>query len=176
MRGGATNPRRQATVLSTPKRPEIDNHTMKLIVGVIAISLAYLTSRFAGTDLGSISASYYAGGWSRDIFVGFLYAIAAFLLAYNGESRREMILSKVAGIAALGVAMFPCECDSHEEIIPQVHAVSAAIMFVVLAFFCYKFLQRAKLKGHAQAKARVILYAFCGIAIVVAMLVLFVDG
>lgn len=163
-------------MLSTPKRPEIDNHTMKLIVGVIAISLAYLTSQFAGSELASISASYYEGGWSRDIFVGFLYAISAFLLAYNGESRSEMILSKIAAIAALGVAMFPCRCDSHEEIIPQVHAVSAAIMFLVLAFFCYKFLQRAKRKGHAQAKARMLVYALCGLAIVVAMLVLLVDG
>ena len=87
-----------------------------------------------------------------------------------------MILSKIAAIAALGVAMFPCRCDSHEEIIPQVHAVSAAIMFLVLAFFCYKFLQRAKAKGHAQAKARMIVYSLCGLAIVVAMLVLLVDG
>ena len=60
-----------------PVRIEIDHHTMKLIVGVIAISLAWLTSIFSQTPLESISASYHADGWSRDIFVGFLFAISA---------------------------------------------------------------------------------------------------
>ena len=86
-------------MFSIPERYEIDHHTIKLIVGLIAVSLATLTSIFAGGTIASISASYHVGGWSRDIFVGFLFAIAAFLLAYNGNSRPEMLLSKLAAIA-----------------------------------------------------------------------------
>ena len=71
-------------MLEAPKREEIDHRTIKLIVGVIALSLATLTGAFAGTPIASISASYYEGGWSQTIFIGFLFAIAAFLLAYNG--------------------------------------------------------------------------------------------
>src|SRR5258706_598202 len=108
-------------MFASPKRPEIDHRTIKLIVGLIALTLANLTSFFAQSSITSISASYYEGGWSLNIFVGFLFAISAFLLAYNGQSTSEMVLSKVAGFAALGVAMFPCKCGDHPEIIPDVH-------------------------------------------------------
>jgi len=161
---------------SNPKRVEIDHHTMKLIVGVIAISLATLTSFFAETPIQSISASYYEGGWSRNIFVGFLFAISAFLLAYNGKSTSEMVLSKTAAIAAMGVAMFPCKCGDHPEIIPYVHGISAVVMFVILAIFCYIFFQRANGKGHFQAKLRAVIYAFCGIVIVTSILIIAIDN
>ncbi len=159
-----------------PERVEIDNHTMKLIVGVIAISLATLTSFFAETPIQSISASYYADGWSRDILVGFLFAISAFLMAYNGNSIYEMFLSKMAAIAALGVAMFPCKCGDHPEIIRNVHGISTAVMFVVLAIFCYIFFRRASAKGHMQAKLRAVIYALCGITIVTSILIIVIDN
>jgi len=89
-------------MVSSPKKKEIDERTIKLLVGLIALSLATLTNWFAKDPLTSISTSYYEGGWSQSIFVGFLFAISAFLLAYNGESKREMVLSKVAAVAALG--------------------------------------------------------------------------
>ena len=64
------------------------------------------------------------GPWPRDIFVGSLFAISAFMLAYNGLSEPEMWLAKVASVAALGVAMFPCQCvDLTREIIPRVHLI-----------------------------------------------------
>jgi len=162
--------------LTPPNHEEIDHHTIKLIVGIIALSLANLTSFFASTPITSISASYYETGWSQSIFVGFLFAIAAFLLAYNGLSFWEMALSKVAAIAALGVALFPCQCDNRDEIIPYVHAASAAVMFLILTYFCYLFFKRAKAKGYAQAKARAGIYAICGVTILASVLVLAFDG
>ncbi len=84
------------TMSPTSFRLEIDHHTLKLIVGVMAISLALLTAIFSDTPLDSISDAYYEVGKSRDILVGFLFAIAAFLLAYNGRSKRELVLSKIA--------------------------------------------------------------------------------
>ena len=163
-------------MLQAPERHEIDHHTSKLIVGLIALSMANLTSFFAATPITSISASYYEGGWSQNIFVGFLFAISAFLFAYNGETRRQMVLSKVAACAALGVAMFPCKCKTHAEIVPHVHGISAAVMFLILAFFCYVFYQRAMGKGHTQAKRRAYVYAISGIAIIASILVLAIDG
>jgi hypothetical protein len=162
-------------MLSTPSRQEIDHRTIKLIVGVVAISLAALTSLFAENTLTSISASYYEGGWSQSIFIGFLFAIAAFLLAYNGRSRNEMVLSKVASMAALGVALFPCGCDIHAALVPYVHDAAAATMFLILAYFCYEFFRRARVKRHAQANARAAIYGCCGIAILLSILVLASD-
>jgi hypothetical protein len=164
-------------VVSTPKRREIDHRTMKLIVGVIALSLAHITNLFSDGSITSISASYYEGGWAQSFFVGFLFAIAAFLLAYNGESVAEMVLSKIAALAALGVALFPCECGGHPPIIPQVHGISAAVMFFVLAYFCYCFYSRARAKPNVQANVlRALVYALCGLVIVVSILVIGYDN
>lgn len=164
----------------TPQREEIDHRTIKLMIGVIALTLAGLTSYFAGGSITSISASYYEGGWAQSIFVGFLFAIAAFLLAYNGLSTREMVLSKIAAIAALGVALFPCKCNNRDEILPYVHATSATILFLILAYFCYIFYRRARDKaitlGNAPANARAIIYVLCGITIIAAILAIAADA
>jgi hypothetical protein len=162
-------------MLTPPRRQEIDHRTIKLIVGIVALSLAGLTSAFAATAIASVSASYYEGGWSQSIFIGFLFAIAAFLLAYNGFSKTEMILSKVASVAALGVALFPCECGTHAALVPYVHGASAAVMFLILAYFCYAFYQRARKKGYPQAKFRAAVYAGCGVAIVLSIVTLAFD-
>jgi len=158
-----------------PKRPEIDHRTIKLIVGLVAISLAGLTSAFSATALASISASYYEGGWSQSIFIGFLFAIAAFFVAYNGLSRADMVLSKVTAAAALCVALFPCECGGRPALAPYVHGGAATVMFLILTYFCYGFFQRAQCKGHPQAKVREAIYAACGIAILLSILALGFD-
>ena len=162
-------------MLPAPTKQEIDHRTLKLLVGLIALTLGNLTSFFADSKITSISASYYEGGWSQSILVGFLFAIAAFLLAYNGLSRSEMLLSKVAAAAALGVALFPCGCNGHDEIILHVHFGSAAVMFLILAYFCYVFYKRARAKDHTEANRRAFVYAACGLTIIVSILAMVFD-
>ena len=54
----------------------------------------------------SLSAYYWSGG--RDVFVGTLCAVAVFLVTYKVvEANLDNTLSTVAGVAALGVALFP---------------------------------------------------------------------
>lgn len=160
---------------TSTKREEIDHRTTKLIVGVVALSLAGLTSAFANDAIESISASYYQGGWSQAVFIGFLFAIAAFLLSYNGLTLSEMVLSKLAAVAALGVALFPCECKPHPALVPYVHGLSATVMFLILTYFCYAFYLRARAKGYPQANARAAIYAICGITIALSIAVLALD-
>ncbi len=161
-------------LLSKPKHPEIDQLTMKMIVGVIAISIAFVTSVVSNLErpLTSISESYFAGDWSRGFFVGFLYIIAAFLLCYNGQTRAHMVLSKLAALASFGVAMFPCKCRDMDEIIPYVHYASAAVMFAILAFFCLEFYRHASAKGHRQASWRSWIYLGCFWAIALSIIAL----
>ena len=174
-------------MFSKPKYQEIDHLTIKLVVGIIALSLAPLTSFFATHSITSISASYYEGGWSQSIFIGFLFAIAAFLLAYNGYSKWDMLLSRVASAAALGVAMFPCECANQSKLGPHVkgisavtvHGISATAMFLTLVYFCYSFYQiarsKARTKANNQANRRACVYVGCGILILVSILTLAFD-
>jgi hypothetical protein len=154
---------------------EIDHRTLKLVVGVIALTLPGLTNFFASAPLSSISAAYYEQGWSQSIFIGFLFAISAFLLAYNGITLLEMSLSKLACAAALGVALFPCNCG-HLSSVAWVHYGSAAVMFIVLAFFCYAFYRAAIAKGRVQARIRATIYVACGIGILAAIAAMGWDG
>jgi hypothetical protein len=158
-------------MLATPRRREIDHRTIKLLVGLIALTLPFLTSALADAPIPSISASYFAGDWPRNVFVGSLVAMSAFLAAYNGLSTTQMLLSKVAAVAALGIAFFPCSCSRNGADGSTVHGVSAAAMFLVLAFFCYTFYKSAMEKGHVQAKTRAGIYVVCGLVIVAAIVI-----
>jgi membrane protease YdiL (CAAX protease family) len=158
---------------------EIDHRTLKLVVGLTALLLPVLTNLFAHPGLTSISAGYYETGPSQTIFIGSLFAIASFLLAYNGENRPQMILSKVACVAALGITLFPCHCGNcgdHCSTFNVLHYASAAVMFLVLAYFCYAFYRKALSKGHREARMRAGIYAVCGIAIFIAIFALAFDG
>jgi len=156
-------------------RFEIDHHILKLTVGLIAITLANLTSFFSTSNIDSISASYHQGGMARDIFVGFLFAISAFLFAYNGYSPFEMLLAKLAAVSAIGVAIFPCSCGAYEVSLPYVHNASAAVMFLVLTFYCLIFYRRARGKGHRKADMRAVIYAICGFTILFSLAILVLD-
>lgn len=158
------------------KLKQIDDHVLKLIVGLVALSLASLTAWLSHDRIGSISASYYEDGWARDFFIGFLFAISSFLFAYNGDGAGEMILSKIAALAALGIVLFPCRCGQPSDLTTYVHFTLAAIMFVVLAGFCGIFYKRAQVKGHRQAKWRSYIYAACAMTIILVIAVLGIDG
>jgi hypothetical protein len=180
-------------VIISRQRYEIDHRTIKLIVGLIALTLAIATYGFAyltqtQTTILSISASYHVGGWARNSFVGSLCVISALMLAYNGVSWQEKTLSKIAAIAALGIAFFPCKCPEFTkspEYVPIVHYFSAAVMFLVLAYMCRLFRKRARAKLDLDefdlpglrkaAEKRALIYSICGWAIVVSVLVLLLD-
>ncbi len=57
-------------------RQEIDHRTLKLMVGLVGLSLAFATSFLSGGAIESISAAHCHGGWARDFLVGSLFAIA----------------------------------------------------------------------------------------------------
>lgn len=153
-----------------PKRVEIDNRTLKLIVGLIAIGLPALTDLLTDRRIQSISESYYFTGPASTIFIGFLFAIAAFLCAYNGRTAHQMYWSKVAGLSAALIALFPCDCDRIKG--PGVHYAAAALMFGVLTYFCWAFYRRSFVSKYPQARARRAIYLACAIAMVLAILAL----
>lgn len=156
-------------------RQEIDHRTLKLLVGLVGLFLASATSFLSGGAIESISAAHCHGGWARDFLVGSLFAIAAFMLAYNGFSRREKWVAKVTALAAIGVAWFPSKCGGQAELIPGAHAVSAVVMFLMLTWLCWIFHRRAKRAAYPGARRRARLYALCGITIPLSMGIIVVD-
>jgi hypothetical protein len=93
---------------------------------------------------GSLSAYYHSG--MRDLFVGTLFATGVFLVTYRVvEHTLDNILSIIAGIAVMGVALFPTsrppgsgspltplEARLGEQRVAIVHYVCAGIFIVLL--------------------------------------------
>lgn len=123
----------------------------------------------------------------RDIFVGTMIAIGVFLFTYRGYRRDEGEwidddwLATIAGLAAIGLAMFPNESPSQQlatltqrmvgiENSPAFHYASALIFFACLAAFCLvKFSRSAK-------PARLRIYRMCGWIIVACLVAIFVAS
>lgn len=143
-----------------------DYRTLRFLVGLIAFSLPYVVTIVAATPLRSISASYHTE--AQDIFVGMLFIVGSFLVAYNGHFLREAVASKIAGFSAIIVALVPTTCNTcSADINSTIHYSAAVILFVILAYFCFgPFRRRIKSKGGKKG-ARSKIYLACGIIMVI---------
>jgi len=132
------------------------------------------------------SVSYHTP--ARDAFVGWLFVVGAFLMAYEGHYFYEGVASKVASAMAFLVAISPTECSSIApskmcELAPtvnihaEVHQSAAALLFIILAFFCLgPFRRRAASKTGINAKIRRLIYWACGIAMLGAMAYIVIEA
>jgi len=154
---------------TTRTSPVFDYRALRLLMGIIAFSLAPAVTVISGDSLPSVSASYYTE--AQDVFVGMLFIVGAFLWAYNGHTILQTVTSRIASIAAILVALFPTSCGSCEtDAKAIVHGVAAISLFAILAFFCLGPF-RKKIKGKSgKKKRRSVTYLVCGIVMVVAML------
>ena len=161
-----------------PYNPVFDYRLLRTLIGLVAIALPVIAYCLSGSDcITSISASYYTN--SSDYFVGMLFIVGAFLLSYNGHNAMQSFASTVAGLGAFGIALFPTACDTCTRAISctqcagsitsTIHAISAAIMFGVLAYFCLGPFRAANKRNQGYLRRRAI-YGFCGWLIIGALL------
>ncbi len=146
-----------------------DYRALRLLMGLIALSMPFVVSLIANKPLASISASYYTD--ARDTFVGMLFIVSAFLWAYNGHTMKQAVASKVASLAAILVATFPTACESCEStIVSYIHYLSAGVLFSILAYFCLGPF-REKTKGQPGKKGRrAKIYFICGWTMILCIL------
>ena len=164
-----------------------DYHTIRLIIGLIAVIFPLVVRIRAAKITDSISWSYYTD--ARDLFVGFLFVIGAFLISYKGRNLRENLVGWAGGIAACVTATFPtaicigANCPSDWK--SNVHYIGAIVLFSTTVYFCLvAFLGQVNTKikadeatnvvGFTPKKRRKIVYLFCGWGIAMVMLGLFV--
>ena len=151
------------------KSAVFDYRALRLLMGLIALALPFVVSMLSSRTLSSISASYHTE--ARDAFVGMLFIVSSFLWAYNGHSAIEAWASKVASLAALFVAIFPTACEFCEtNIISKIHYSAAAVLFIILAYFCFiPFRKNTKdKKGKKGLRSKI--YFVCGSVMIGCML------
>ena len=148
-----------------PKDPGAERYVrafliMRVLIGALGIALPFALVLIDGIWFDgnpfprtSLSGYYYSG--VRELFVGALSATGVFLIAYKvAEVNLDNTLSVLAGVAVLGVALFPTDRSSRaialtplqdrlgETTVATIHYASAATFISALAFISFFFGRR----------------------------------
>jgi hypothetical protein len=118
--------------------------SLRIGLALLALAFPILVVLLAGRTLDSISAYYYLadrgagffGFAPRDVFVGVLCAVGAFLWLYKGYRTRENVALNFAGLAAAAIALFPTDLGEAGTFVGTVHQVAAVSFFLAIAFVC----------------------------------------
>ena len=148
-----------------------DYRALRLMMGMIAMSLPFVVTYRAQEPLSSISASYHTS--ARDLFVGQLFVVGAFLWAYRGQSQFQAMASRLASLAAVCVALFPTPDQGEStSATGYIHFGAAGVLFLILTYFCFvPFLGDTWGAGIKQMR-RAIVYLFCGCVMLLSMAIL----
>ncbi len=166
--------------------------TLRQMIGWIGLVMPFLVrvgaSVFEGirtTD--SISAYYYTG--MRDVFVSTMVLVGILLTCYRTQAVRDNVVAIVAGVAAIGIGLFPMEPTFAPEILrkyPDVvancylntgirgyHFIFVTVFFSLsfyLVYFRFDALTPANPTTQKVRRNRV--YKVCGVAMLVAFVVI----
>jgi len=135
--------------MSNDQNMVISYLSLREAIGVLGLSLPivlWLGGWFGQSEI-QPSISHFYHSPMRDIFVGYLFAISVFLMAYRGYDVIDLRSGRIAGSAGVGVALLPTvegfdHCLSQPatetaKLIGNFHYLSAGIFFLTLAFFCF---------------------------------------
>ena len=157
---------------------------LRRAIGIIGLALPFvlIIGKLlidGGGLLGSVSGYYYTD--MRDVFVGSMCAVGVFLLAYRGHDLIDDVVADIAGVAAIGVALFPTTPAgprTHtQQLVGDAHVVFAAVFFLSLAYFCLvRFRRSADPRPTGRKAARNGIYLGCGVIILVCLVSIVVVG
>ncbi|MEU4524097.1 DUF998 domain-containing protein [Amycolatopsis sp. NPDC024027] len=163
------------TATTSPQNTLVHSYLfLRRAIGLIGLALPFVLilgkQLVQGGDLiGSLSGYYYTD--LRDVLVGAMCAVGVFLLAYYGHDFVDNVASTVAGLGAIGLALFPTTPDhdvtAWDRTSGVLHWVFAAVFFLALAYFCLRLFPH----DGEQPPGTGVVYRVCG-AVILACLVL----
>jgi len=155
--------------------------TLRKVIGILAIIFPFLLiiGGFTGGLTGieqSLSAYYWTN--ANILFVSMLVTFSIFLLSYNGYDKKDMILTTVAGLAMLLVAIFPMTGGTNylfafvsPGITSAIHYGTATVTFVSLGIMSFfQFTKSGKHEITIAKGKRNKVYKICGIIIFAAII------
>lgn len=154
-------------------------------VGLLGMSLPFVlilgNLLIGGGLLHSISGYYHSE--LRDVYVGAMCAVGVFLLFYRGYSQRETVASIVAGVSAIGAALFPMKppvrvTDAAQlQWVGWLHIAFAAVLFLTFAYFCLvEFPKTGGVQPTSRGRKRNALYRLCGWIILLSLALIALSG
>lgn len=131
--------------------------------------------------LSSISGYYYTN--MRDVLVGILIGVSMFLVTYNGYDKRDEFVTNGAGIAGVGIAIFPTNLRGEpllkvgvfqltSRTSNMVHSLCAAVFFGLLAYMsiCLFTLSDPNKEKSKNKKRRDKIYIACGCIMILGLI------
>jgi hypothetical protein len=113
----------------------------------------------------------------RNELEGIIFGIGMFLLCYDGYTRQDSIISKLAGFFGLCIALFPTSPSSEKgDVVSVIHYVTAGIFFALLAYTSVFLFTRTSGNPTPQKLKRNRIYRICGIVMAVAVTGIPLDG
>lgn len=155
------------------KRLVINYLKLRRYIGFLGISLPFIMmfgvaviDQNADFVQDSISSYYYTD--MRNVFVGILVAVSVFLHAYKGHEKIDNILASLAALSSLLVALVPTSVSNPAQ--EAVHLASAAIFFLILAYFSwFLFTKSGKENPTPQKLKRNRIYRVCAVIMVLSI-------
>jgi drug/metabolite transporter (DMT)-like permease len=169
------------------QQPEVISYrALRRAIGFLGILLPLLVTviaRVFGNTGCQPSISAYFHTTAREVFVGVLAVVGAFLISYKGFDSTDSRASNLAGVAAICVAAFPCQSRLAGPKLgifqlPQnwsnhVHVLAAAVLFVTLAGISAFLFTKTDAPPNAmtdQKKSRNVVYRTCAVVMALALL------
>lgn len=145
---------------------------------------AYLAPHPSSEWWWSISATYY----QTPAMVGLLVPACIVLICYIGYDKTDNVVTTIAGIAGLMLAMFPCKVSWIPdgtpvgffsvpiEISQRIHLASSIVFFALLAVnSLFIFPKSSKTTISEGKKFRNRIYRFCGIGMLVVFVAILIN-
>ena len=158
---------------------------LKIYQRTTLMQMCDLCFQSSGTLKGSISEYYYSP--MGELFVGTLCAVAFFLFSYKGYPLKEgeakftsdSLITNLAGLCALMVAIFPMDFDScfnnnfrsfiSHPFVGKIHYISAVLFFSLLAVMCLLNFRRTDTVSNFGKMPSHNFYKWCGRGIIVSL-------
>jgi len=187
--------------MDSENRLIVSHLTLRQLLGWIGISLPFLLVLlnwiFFREDLETSISAYYHIKYVGAVFVGVLFAIGVFLLAYKGYPRlntdkgyefSDNVVGNFAGVFAIGVAFFPTRPENASDldrIFGIVHFACAGLFFAALAYFAFFLFTKTHpdaatgtvtVEQRRKKNRRNLVYRACGAVIALCIVLLAVNA
>ncbi len=158
----------------------INTIRMRVLVGCLGMLLPWIVALLIGYIPNSISATWYTNACT--VFMIILGWASGILICYKGYEPIDDIILTCAGIAGMGICLFPCSIsitpyevgtfmiDSNVSNI--VHNLCAIVFFALLAYNSFFLFTKGAGEMTKKKKIRNIIYRVCGVGMLASFLLL----
>ena len=153
---------------------KINTIRLRVTIGWLGLLLPWIVVLLVGYFPQSISATWYTNACT--VFMIVLGSASILLMCYQGYERVDDITLTIAGVAGLGICLFPCKVEEGAELVGTflvdrdvsniIHCISAVIFFVLLSYNSIFLFTKGDGTPTKKKKVRNVIYIISGIGMI----------